>query len=125
MDMLLPRRLFALAAMSALVCVASSAAADKSPMIVTAKGHDLEVVVKGVTDYCSSNASTEILRRGNSIRIVRDRPTHVSRCMSSKDITVIVKDVPAGTYRVTYEQIPLVAPARALTLASGTAVVEQ
>ena len=45
--------------------------------------------------------------------------------MDRRDVTFVVKDVPAGTYRVTYEQIPLVAPApaRALTLASTTATV--
>lgn len=43
--------------------------------------------------------------------------------MDRRDVTFVVKDMPAGTYRVTYEQIPLVAPARALTLASTTATV--
>ena len=88
------------------------------------EGHDLTVVVHGVTDYCSTNAGTEVIRRGDSIRIIRDRPSRVSRCMGSRDVTFVIHDVPAGTYRVTYEQIPLVAPARALTLASTTAVVE-
>ena len=117
-------RFVALAAFSLGVCFAGSASADRSVITTTTKGHDLEVVVRGVTDYCSTNASTEIIRRGDSIRIVRERPSRVSRCLSSHDVTLTVHDVPAGTYRVTYEQIRLVAPARALTLASTTAIVE-
>jgi hypothetical protein len=117
-------RFVALAAACLGVCFAGSAAAEKSAITTTAKGHDLEVVVHGVTDYCSTNAGTEIIRRGDSIRIIRERPSKVSRCLSSQDVTITVKDVPSGTYRVTYEQIPLVAPARALTLASATAIVE-
>ena len=117
-------RFVAFAAVCIGVCVAGSASAEKSVITTTTKGHDLEVVVRGVTDYCSTNADTEIIRRGDSIRIVRERPSRVSRCMGSRDVTVTVKDVPTGTYRVTYEQIPLVAPARALTLASTTVVIE-
>ncbi len=116
-------RLFAVAALALGVCVSAPALADRSIITATVEGHDLRVVVHGVTDYCSTNADTEVVRRGDTIRIVRDRPTRVSRCMDRRDITIVVKDVPAGTYRVTYEQIPLVAPARALTLASTTAVM--
>src|SRR5690349_6878392 len=75
-------RFVALAAVCIGVCLAGSAAAEKSAITTTAKGHDLEVVVHGVTDYCSTNAGTEIIRRGDSIRIIRDRPSKVSRCMS-------------------------------------------
>ena len=118
-------RSFALAAFAVGVCLAGSASADRSAMTTTLEGGDLKVVVHGVTDYCSTNATTDIQRRGDTIRIIRERPSRVSRCMSSQDVTVVVHDVPAGTYRVTYEQIPLVAPARALTLASTTVVVAE
>ena len=118
-------RLLGLAAVAFGICLAGTASAEKSAMTTTLKGHDLEVVIHDVTDYCSTNARTEVIRRGDSIRIIRERPSHVSRCLSSRDVTVVVHDVPAGTYRVTYERIPLVAPARALTLASTTATVTQ
>jgi hypothetical protein len=117
-------RFVALAAVCLGVCFAGTASAEKSVIHTTIKGHDIEVVVHGVTDYCSTNADTEIIRRGDTIRIVRDRPSRVSRCMSSRDIALTIHDVPSGAYHVTYEQIPLVAPARALTLASTTAIVE-
>ena len=90
-----------------------------------AEGQDLRITVRGVTDYCSTNAKTDIIRRGNTIRIVRDRPTAVSRCVATQDKTFLIHDVAPGTYTVSYEQIPLVAPARALRLASTTAVMEQ
>ena len=118
-------RSFAFAAFAVGVCLAGSASADRSAMTTTLEGRDLKVVVHGVTDYCSTNATTDVQRRGDTIRIIRERPSRVSRCMSSQDVTVVVHDVPAGTYRVTYEQIPLGAPARALTLASTTVVVTE
>ena len=90
---------------------------------VTPEGHDLKVVVHNVTDYCTTNAHTDVVRRGDTIRIVRDRPTRVSRCLDRRDVTFVVHDVPAGTYTVTYEQIPLIAPARTMTIASTTATV--
>jgi hypothetical protein len=119
-------RLFAFAAALALgVCLSAPAHADRSVITATAEGHDLRVVVHGVTDYCSTNARTEVIRRGDTIRIIRERPSRVSRCMDRRDVTVVVNNVPAGTYRVSYEQIPLVAPARALTLGTTTAVVTE
>jgi hypothetical protein len=120
---MLMHRLFAVALLAAGVCSSVPASADRSVITVVPEGHDLRVVVHGVTDYCSSNADTQVVRRGDSIRIIRERPSRVSRCMDRRDVTFVVKDVPAGTYRVTYEQIPLVAPARALTLATTTATV--
>lgn len=105
------------------VCLASSAQAERSAITVTPEGHDLKVVVHNVTDYCTSNAHTDVVRRGSSIRIVRDRPTRVSRCMDQRDVTFVVRDVPAGTYTVTYEQIPLIAPARTMTIASTMTTV--
>jgi hypothetical protein len=118
-------RLLAVAAVALGVCFAAPAHAEKAEMTVTSEGHDLRVVVRGATDYCATNAKTDIIRRGNSIRIVRDRPSRVSRCFTKADVTVVVHDVPAGVYTITYEQIPLVAPARALTLASTTSVVSE
>jgi hypothetical protein len=94
-------------------------------MTVTAEGRDLTVVVHGVTDYCSTNAKTDIVRRGETIRIVRDRPTVVSRCMTRRDVTVVIHDVAAGTYKISYEQIPLIAPARAMTVATTTTTVTE
>jgi hypothetical protein len=105
------------------VCLTVPARADRSVITVTPSGHDLTVVVHDVTDYCSTNAQTDVIVRGDRIRIVRDRPTRVSRCMDRRDVTFIVHDVPAGRYTVTYEQIPLIAPARAMTVASTTATV--
>lgn len=105
------------------MCLAVPALADRSAITVAPEGHDLTVVVHNVTDYCTTNARTDVVRRGSTIRIVRDRPTRVSRCMDRRDVTFVVHDVPAGTYTVTYEQIPLIAPARTMTIASTTTTV--
>lgn len=113
-----------LAALALGVCLTTSASADRSVITVTPAGHDLTVVVHDVTDYCSTNAQTDVVRRGDRIRIVRDRPTRVSRCMDRHDVTFVIHDVPAGRYTVTYEQIPLIAPARAMTIASTMTTVE-
>lgn len=102
-----------------LATAAGSAQAQRSAITTTREGTNLTIVVHGVTDYCSTNARTDVVRRGESIRIVRDRPTVVSRCVSEKDLTFVVHDVPAGAYTISYEQIPLVAPARFLTLAQA------
>jgi len=118
-------RLLALAALALGVSFAGSAHADRSVITTSGDGHDVTVVVHGVTDYCSSNAHTDILRRGATIRIVRDRPTVVSRCLTQRDLTFVIRDVPAGTYTISYEQIPLVAPARFLKLASTTVDVRE
>lgn len=89
----------------------------------TTEGHDLRVVVHDVTDYCSTDADTQILRTNESIRILHDRPHHASRCIAQQELTFVVKDVRPGRYVVTYERMPLVAPARPLTVASTTAFV--
>jgi len=121
MDM---HRAFVSAAVLALgVCLTIPASADRSVITVTEVGHDLTVVVHDVTDYCSTNAQTDVVRSGDRIRIVRDRPTRVSRCMERRDVTFVIRDVPAGRYTVSYEQIPLIAPARAMTVASTIAIV--
>ena len=117
------QRLLAVAALAVGVCFASPALADHSAITTSGDGHDLTVVVHGITDYCSTNAKTDIVRRGDSIRIVRDRPTSVSRCMTTRDLTFVLHDVTPGTYTISYEQIPLLAPARFLKLASATVAV--
>jgi type II secretory pathway component HofQ len=118
-------RFLSVATLALGVCLAGAAQAERSAITVTAEGHDLKVVVHNVTDYCTTNAHTDVVRRGSTIRIVRDRPTRVSRCMDQRDVTFVVRDVPAGTYTVTYEQIPLIAPARTMTIASTmTTVIE-
>jgi hypothetical protein len=120
---MLMHRLLAASALALGVCLAAPAHADRSVITVTPEGRDLKVVVHGVTDYCSTNAKTDIVRRGDTIRIVRDRPTVVSRCMTRRDVTVVIHDVAAGTYKISYEQIPLIAPARAMTVATTTTTV--
>ncbi len=116
-------RLLSVATLGLGLCLAFPAHAERSAITVTAEGHDLKVVVHNVTDYCTTNAHTDVVRRGATIRIVRDRPTRVSRCLEQRDVTFVVHDVPAGTYTVSYEQIPLVAPARTMTIASTTTTV--
>ena len=122
---MLMHRLLALAALALGVSLASPAQADRSVITTRADGHQLTVVVHGVTDYCSTHAHTDVIRRENVIRIVRDRPTIASRCLTQHDLTFVIPDVPAGTYTVSYEQIPLVAPARFLKLASATVSVRE
>lgn len=120
---MLMQRLLAVAALALGVCLASPALADHSVITTSGDGHNLTVVVHGITDYCSTNAKTDILRRGDSIRIVRDRPTSVSRCMSTRDLTFVLHDVTPGTYTISYEQIPMLAPARYMKVASATVAV--
>jgi hypothetical protein len=116
-------RFLATVALALGMCLAAPAHADRSVITVTPAGHDLTVVVHGVTDYCSTNAKTDIVRRGDVIRIVRARPSVVSRCMTRRDVTFVIHDVAAGTYTISYEQIPFIAPARAMTIASTRTTV--
>ena len=117
-------RPLSLAAFGLSMCLSATAQADRSVITATAKGHDLEIVVHGVTDYCTTNARTDVVLRGDTIRITRDRPTRVSRCLDRRDVTFVIHDVPAGTYKLTYEQIPLIAPARAMIVASTIATID-
>jgi hypothetical protein len=117
---MLMHRVLAVAALALGVCFAAPAQADRSVITTRAEGSELTVVVHGVTDYCSTNARTDVIRRGDTIRIVRDRPTVVSRCLTQRDMTFVIRDLPAGTYTISYEQIPMLAPARFLKLASTT-----
>lgn len=118
-------RLLALAALALGVCVAAPAQAGQSVITTSGEGRELTVVVHGITDYCSTNAHTDVVRHGDTIRIVRDRPTVVSRCLTQRDLTFVIRDVPAGTYTISYEQTPLLAPARFLKLASATVTVRE
>ena len=117
------RRLLSVVMGSGLLLAAALAGrraeAQRSAITTTRQGTDLTITVHGVTDYCSTNAKTDVVRRGDAIRIVRDRPTVVSRCVTERDLTFVVHDVAAGSYTISYEQIPLVAPARFLTLAQA------
>jgi hypothetical protein len=119
------RRLLACSFLFAAISAAGAAHAARPLLTTTTEGKDLRIVVHGVTDYCSTDADTRIMRTSETIRIIRERPSRVSRCLAKTDMEFVVKDVEPGMYRVTYEQIPLVAPARALTIASTTAVVRE
>lgn len=107
--------------------VAGSSLAEKHdrPTITTSmQGKDLVVIVHHVTDYCRTDADTEILRTRDTIRILRDKPTKLSsRCFDTQDLTFVVKDVAPGRYAISYERMPLVAPARPRQVATGTAFV--
>lgn len=122
-------RLIAWAGLTAVLFVGTSAYAEKvprpRPTITTSMtdGHDLRIVVHDVTDYCSTDAETQILRTNDSIRILHERPQHASRCIEQQELTFVVHDVNPGRYTITYERMPLVAPARPLMVASTTAFV--
>lgn len=116
-------RLLSLAALALGLSLAAPAEAGRSAITTSGSGEALTVVVHGITDYCSTNARTEVIVRATTIRIVRDRPTSVSRCLTERDLTFLIRDVPAGTYTISYEQTPLVAPARLLTVASAVVAV--
>lgn len=118
------RSLLAVSSFAAALVIAAPAHAERAQITATAEGRELHVSVHGITDYCAANAATTILRAGDTIRIIRERPTHTSRCFTTRDMTFVIPDVAAGTYVITYEQMPLVAPARPLRLASATAFVE-
>lgn len=122
------RRLSSLVLASALLLVTGGARADKHErprptLTATPEGHDLRVVVHDVTDYCGAVAETSILRTADTIRIIHDRPAHATRCITTQDLTFLVKDVEPGRYTITYERIPPVAPVRPITVASTTAFV--
>lgn len=53
----------------------------------------------------------------DSIRILRDLPTKVSRCLDTRDLTFVVPNAGAGRYAITYERL------RALD-ASTTTVID-
>ena len=116
------KRVAASAVLAAALFVAPSASADKPIITAVHDGPDLKVTVQGVTDYCVTHADTEIVRGDGAIRIVRGRPSHVSRCFATREMTFVIPNVPAGTYTISYEQIPLVAPARAVRIAQTTIV---
>lgn len=117
------RRLLACSILFAVLSTVGFAQAERPTVATTMEGRDLHIKVHGVTDYCSTDADTRLLRTSETIRIIRDKPYRASKCLAKTDMEFIVKDVEPGMYRVTYEQVPLVAPARALTIASTTTVV--
>ena len=120
----LPALLFA--SLTTLLLSTTTAGAEpilKPEITTTMEGRDLRVVVRGVTDYCTTDADTRIMRTSGSIRIVRDRPSRVSGCFSKQSIVFVVKDVAPGTYTVSYERMPLVAPANPRRVAFVTAFV--
>lgn len=120
-------RLSILAAASLGIALATSTAhaekLERPTITATRSGNDLIVVVHHVTDYCRTNADTEILRTSDVIRIVRTRPSQVSRCFDTQDLSFVVRDVAAGRYQISYERMPLVAPARPRQVAATTALV--
>lgn len=116
---------FAVAATAALsIAIPANAAKLDKPTITTrVEGTDLHVTVHAVTDYCETDADTQILRTSDTIRILRERPHDVSRCIQTRDLNFVVKDVTPGRYAVTYERMPLLAPRRPIRVAWTTAVV--
>src|SRR5436853_3260582 len=117
------KRVVAPALLAALLLFAPSASADKPILTAVYEGQDLKVTVQGVTDYCVTHADTEVIRSEGAIRIVRGRPWNPSRCFTTRDVELDVPSVGPGTWIVTYEQIPAVAPARPIRIAETTAFV--
>ncbi len=111
--------------LTALTAAAPLAHADRPrPTITTSlEGHDLRIVVHDVTDYCATEGEMQILRSSEAIRILHDRPSRGARCIATRDLSFVVKDVEPGRYTISYERIPLVAPARPLMVASTTTFV--
>src|SRR5689334_20956599 len=103
------RRLLACSILFAALATVGSAHAERPAVVTTMEGKDLHIKVTGVTDYCSSDADTRLMRTSETIRIIRERPYRTSRCLAKSDMEFIVKDVEPGMYRVTYEQVPAVA----------------
>lgn len=113
----------AVAVIPLLVSGAADAHERPTTLVAAAEGTHLSITIEAATDYCASDAVERVVRAPGSIRIIRDRPSRVSRCIATRDHTVMVGDVEPGTYVVTYERVPLVAPARALVVARTTVVV--
>ena len=106
-----------------LPATASADKLDRPKITVTKKGNDLQIVVHNVTDFCAT-ADTRIVRNGDSIRILRERPSKSSRCLETSDLTFIAPNVEAGRYTISYERLPLIAPLRGIQVATTTALVE-
>lgn len=123
-------------ALSLTTFLSTSASADgkqdrvKPELVVTTepsedgKTQDMRVVVRGISDYCRAIADTTVLRSSESIRIVRDRPSRVSRCMGTQDRAFLIKNVTPGRYMISYELMPYVAPARPIRVVWTNAYVE-
>jgi hypothetical protein len=116
-------RRLAFAAILVPLVAAPAAAGEPTTITAVARGDGLHVTVHGVTDYCVTHAETSVLRAEGVIRIVRERPWRVSRCFATRDVELDVAGVGPGTWLVTYEQVPLVAPARPIRVAHATTVV--
>lgn len=113
--------------LAAVLTFASTAQAEKPAkpeLVVTRAGKDLHVTVHAVTDYCSTDADTRIERSSDTIRILQDRPSRVSRCITTQERSFVVKDVKPGHYMISFERMPLVAPARAIRIAWSHVTVE-
>jgi hypothetical protein len=96
---------------------------ERPSITTTMQGKDLHIVVHNVTDYCGADGQTEILRTADAIRILRDRPSRGSGCFETRDLEFTVTDLKPGSYMITYERMPLLAPARPRRVASAMAVV--
>lgn len=96
---------------------------ERPKITLTKRGSDLEIVVHNVTDYCA-NAETRIVRTGDTIRILRERPSKAGRCLETHDLTFIAPNVEAGRYTISYERLPLIAPLRWIQVASTTTIIE-
>jgi hypothetical protein len=120
-------RLFACASLATVLLASTGPARaeklDRPTITTSMEGRDLRVVVHDVTDYCVTDADTRILRTSESIRIVHDRPSRASKCITTQDLSFVVKDVAPGRYLVSYERMPLVAPARPRTVATAMVTV--
>lgn len=111
-------------AMTSTAAPARAEKLERPTITIAKKGEDLEIVVHNVTDYCVTNAVTQIVRTGDSIRILRDRPSKTSSCVETRDLVFVAPDVGAGRYTITYERLPLVAPIRWIRVATTTAFIE-
>ncbi|HEY8072654.1 MAG TPA: hypothetical protein VIF62_01050 [Labilithrix sp.] len=119
---MLRRFLPAVVFLLSLTCPAG--AAERTTITTVPNGRDLHVTVHAVTDYCVTHADTEVIRNEGAIRIVRGRPWNPSRCFTTRDLEIDVPNVGPGSWLVSYEQIPAVAPARPIRIAETTAFID-
>lgn len=94
--------------------------AAKPALTAQASGADVKVTVNDVTDYCATNATYDVRREGDTIHIVRGKPSTVSRCVCTHDVAFVVHGAGPGSSKIVFEQVAYGSDAGAALVASGS-----
>ena len=89
----------------------------------SASGKDVRVTVKDDVDYCGVVATHKVTLEGGTIHVFREKPTAVARGMCGRNLSLLVHGVPAGTYKVSYEETPYAKGGPAVTVGVASVTV--